>query len=224
MDQPIIFFLDNLEEQYLASVQKMASTYELLTPDTLSPEDLERIEIIYGFDNEWFNKHSKDQLPQLKWIQLTSNTFNDVPAVYKEDPLLLLSDMSGLENHQLAEDIFTLLLCYYKGVTDSKHTYTLESSAQTLEGKKVYLEEEQTALMPWLHFFHMEVSDKETAEIHLLKGTDKLYMQDKDGILAIYLPKMYPTYDREQFSLFEVNLRQYLTDGTLATNQYKINT
>ncbi|API87873.1 hydroxyacid dehydrogenase [Marinilactibacillus sp. 15R] len=105
----------NLTAQQEEKIKELAPDYKLIS-SLEEADNLEDIEVVYGWKSEDGNKLIDHSANQVKWIQVASAgvDYLDQEKLKKQD--ILLTNSSGIHSNGIAESVFGMLLNYTRGM------------------------------------------------------------------------------------------------------------
>lgn len=120
MENNIIAIYALVKDKQLEELKKEFTSYEIKQKHELAEDDYSRIEIVYGWDNELSDRYTKGQLSALKWVQKETAGLDSLPLSLKENPRIIVSNVSGIHAVPIAENVFGYILGVARGLFQSK--------------------------------------------------------------------------------------------------------
>ena len=114
MMKPIIALYHDLKDEHKEKLQEMAPNYSVKVLHEVSEYDLDAVEIILGWNNDW-DASILEKMPHLKWIQKETAGMNAIDESVRQSDKLLLSSMSGIHADSISQSVFAFILSYYRG-------------------------------------------------------------------------------------------------------------
>ncbi|GEL67641.1 phosphoglycerate dehydrogenase [Marinilactibacillus psychrotolerans] len=96
-------------------IKALAPDYKLIS-SLEEADNLEDIEVVYGWNSEEGNKLIDDSTNQVKWIQVASAGVDYLDLEKLEKQAILLTNSSGIHSNGIAESVFGMLLHYTRGM------------------------------------------------------------------------------------------------------------
>lgn len=114
MMKPIIALYRDLKDEHKEKLQEMAPDHSVKVFHEVSEYDLDAVEIILGWNNEW-DESILEKMPNLKWIQKETAGMNAINEKVRQSDKLLLSNMSGIHADSITQSVFAFILSHYRG-------------------------------------------------------------------------------------------------------------
>lgn len=146
MSKPIIYVVQELHNEQIALIQKMAPDYQVITAKeapTLTFEE-DQIEILFGWRKDLGTRLLKSSTSRLKWIQMISAgvDYIDLETIRKKG--ILVSNGSGIHAVPIAESVIGILLAHTRSIQPSilnqqKKTWQPDLTFTELPDKKILI-------------------------------------------------------------------------------------
>lgn len=124
-------------------IKELAPDYKIISSKD-EAENIEDIEIIYGWKSEEGNEILKDSENNVKWIQVPSAGVDYLDQDTLKEQNILLTNSSGIHSKGIAESVFGMLLSYTRGMDISlraqlKKEWISVSTLLELSGKTMMI-------------------------------------------------------------------------------------
>ena len=119
--------LSPLTDENIETLKKYHIT--VVTPETMSPDDYAKIDIIYGWRSKVISKILKTPNHSLKWIQSFSAGVDFMPLADLEEHQIILTNASGQKAVPIAESVMSYILHFARGL----HVYQTQNHWEPFE-------------------------------------------------------------------------------------------